>query len=449
MLSLLVKLIAQIAVIYIYSRQLSIIDYGNYQSVWLYTNVISVIGLFGLPSLLLSVPLQSIKHWIINNRNRFVAAIVLLNIIPFIYLLFLSNQFSHIERWLLIGLIIVQNFSIITETIVIKKEKEKLVLLTNIIFNIGYLGWHIFILQHTYSLQLLLIGLAVLFIVKTLILLAGYSRKKISIKDDKTIPVTSQWFFLGINDVLGIIFKWVDKWIILLLISVTRFALYFNGSYEIPVFALMLGAVGNIMLVEMAKTGTEDTKKIKALFNSSSLLLAAITFPSFCFLLFYHTEFFTFIFSNKYADAIPVFLVSIFIIPVRITNYTALLQSQHKNNIIVKGSILDLTVALVLMCVLYPLFKLPGLALAFVLSTYTQAFYYLWETAKILRQKITDFFPLLKLISIMVASVLITAIAYVLLKQLHVWWYAIGGVVVTIKLIILLLYYYIKKERQP
>jgi len=445
LLSLSFKLFAQIAVIFIYARHLSYQDYGSYQSVWLYTNIIGVIGLFGLPSLILSASIKNIKNWIGENKITFWIGVILMNLIPFTYILFFYTQLSFSIRLLLTALIITQNVCIITETIAIKSEKEKLVLISNIIFNIGFLGYHIFVLYYGYTLHLLLTGLIILYLVKTFFVMSFSYRIRIHEKNVAIPNLGKQWLYLGLNDTLGIIFKWLDKWVILLLVSVTQFAVYFNGSYEIPVFALMLSAVGNIMLVELSKHSMND-RYIKMLFNTSSILLASIVFPSFAFLLFYHTDFFILIFSKKYADAIPVFVISIFIIPVRITYYTAVLQIRHRSDLIVRGSAIDLIIAIVLIFILYPFLQMRGLALAFVISTYAQAGYYLWETSRVIHQKIDSFFPLQKLLWIMLISILITAPPYFLFNQIQSKWGLIIGVIITIILIIGLLKYNIKKS---
>ena len=257
-----------------------------------------------------------------------------------------------------------------------------------------------------------------------------------------------QWFYLGLNDVLGIIFKWLDKWVILFFVSVTEFAVYFNGSYEIPIFGLMLSAAGNIMLVELSKANNDGTAKIKSLFENSSLLLAAIVFPSFCFLFFYSTEFFTLIFSAKYAASIPVFIISIFVLPVRITYFTAVLQVYHRSDLIVKGAVLDLLVAIVLMAVLYPLLQMEGLALAFVVSTYVQAGYYLWHTGKIINKKVSYFFPFKKLFMLLVLSAVITGAGYYLFIFLSYPVNMILGIALCVILIAALLFYYTKRAKK-
>ncbi len=442
------KMITQLVIIFLYARNLSFEDYGLYQSVWLYINVASIISLFGLPALILSSPATAITGWIKENKKYFLFFFGLLNFIPLVYILLAVTEYNFTTRVLLIILTAVQNIAILIETAAIKKEKEKLVLTTNLIFTAGYILCHLIILYANYSLQLLLAALIFIFIIKAA--LQYYFTRDVTTDKSTILPkqLNRQWLYLGLNDVAGVIFKWLDKWVILYFISVTQFAIYFNGSYEIPVFGLMLSAAGSVMLVEMSRQNTAIAEKAKTLFKSSSLLLSSIVFPSFCFLFFYHSEFFTVIFSAKYAAAIPVFLISIFILPVRITNYTAVLQVYNRTDLILKGAVLDLIVAIVLMIILYPLLQLKGLALSFVLSTYIQAGYYLWHTGKLIDKKINYFFPFKNLIFIMSVSILVTGIGYFISRNFSTAVNLSSGIIVCLFVILTLLYNFYRTNKK-
>jgi O-antigen/teichoic acid export membrane protein len=443
--SKLTGLFGQVLIILLYSRHLSYVEYGLYQSVWLYINIISVFSLFGLPSILLSVSANNIIAWIKQNKTSFYLTAGILNLLPLIYFFFAVKGFAESCKLLLIALIIAQNISIIIEMLAIKKEKENLVLITNIIFTIGYLFCHLFILYAGYSLPLLLATLTIIFVFKASITMY-FGGDMFNIESSTTITdLGRQWFYLGLFDTISVIGKWLDKWVILLLLSFSQFAIYFNGAYEIPVFGLMITAVGNIMVIELSKNNDNKLATNRMLFNDSSLLLASIVFPSFAFLLFYHHDFFILIFSHKYMASIPIFFISIFVLPIRITNYSAALQAYNRNDLIAKAALIDLVSAMVLMLILYPILKMKGLAIAFVAATYIQTLYYLWQTSKILQEKVSSFFPIKKLIVVMLLSVVIMGSAYWIFGKLISQTNMVGGIIVCTLLITILLYFQLKK----
>jgi O-antigen/teichoic acid export membrane protein len=443
--SKLTGLFGQILIILLYSRHLSYIDYGLYQSVWLYINVISVFALFGLPSILLSVSANNIIVWIKQNKTSFYLTAGILNLLPLIYFFFAVQGFTDSCKLLLIALVVAQNIAIVVEILAVKKEKENLVLITNIIFITGYLLCHLLILYTSYSLPLLLVTLTIMFILKACITIY-FGSNILNSENSTTINnLGRQWFYLGLFDTISVVGKWLDKWVILLLLSFSQFAIYFNGAYEIPVFGLMITAVGNVMVIELSKNNDGKLITNRMLFNNSSLLLASIVFPSFAFLLFYHHDFFILIFSNKYTASLPIFFITIFVLPIRITNYSAALQAYNRNDLIAKAALIDLVSAMILMLILYPILQMKGLAIAFVAATYIQTLYYLWQTSKILQEKISSFFPIQKLIVVMLLSVVIMGSAYWIFSKLIYPVNMVGGIIVCALLIIILLYFQLKK----
>src|SRR5690606_10351781 len=107
-------------------------------------------------------------------------------------------------------------------------------------------------------------------------------------------------------------------------------------------------------------------------------LLSCIAYPVFFFLFFFRSEFITVVFSEKYVEAIPIFLCSVLILPVRAYSNTTILQNYHQGRIINAGVLLDYIVALAVIYPLYLWLGLAGIALSFVVSTYVQVIFYLY-----------------------------------------------------------------------
>jgi O-antigen/teichoic acid export membrane protein len=444
--SKLIRVFIQLFILFLYSRKLSYNDYGQYQSIWLYVNIFSVFGLFGLPSVLLSISTSNIISWIKKNKIIFLSTALALNTIPLLYIYIKSPEYNTTIWILLIVLTLTQNISIIAETIAIKKEKEILVLISNIIFITGYLFCHVVILLNGYSLPKLLLAIILIFLIKSIVII--FADKNLLVADIYTpIPnLGKQWFHLGLFDTISVMGKWLDKWIILLFLSFSQFGIYFNGAYEIPLFSLMVTAIGNVMVIESSKNNTNKSDTNKSMFINSSLLIASVAFPSFAFLLFYYHDFFILIFTAKYAASIPIFFITIFIIPIRITNYSATLQAYNRNDLIAKAAAIDLFAAIVLMAILYPLLQMKGLAFSFVLATYIQTGDYLWQTSKVLQEKITDFFPVKKLLILLALSVSVLGCACLIFSKLLYPINMIGGGVICMLLIFLLLYIQLRKN---
>lgn len=422
-----VKLAVQLAVLLLYARMLSIHEYGIYQTVWLFVNVISVFALFGLPNLILTYGRGVIFNWIACNKRLVAVHLVLLHLISGICFFLNDFLYSWQNIILIYFLIILQCLATIAETLSIKQDRDIRVVIVNIISALLFLSAHVLVLYFGYSLPLLLIQLLFIQLFKLILLSPrGVSAERVP----SLRGLGRQWMYLGLVDSLSVLYKWLDKWIILFFISVSQFAIYLNGSYEIPIFLLMVSAVGNVLLVELSKTPFPTKDKIKSLFTNTTLLLAAFVFPSFAFLFFYHEPFFLLIFGEQYRNALPIFVISIFIIPLRIINYTALLQAYGRNDLVLRGVLIDLSAAILIMLVLYPWQGVAGIAVAFVASTYLQSGFYLWHTVKLTRIPLGEFFPLKKLSTNFLLSFIVSGLMYIFIEYFLKDYLLISGLII-------------------
>jgi hypothetical protein len=106
------------------------------------------------------------------------------------------------------------------------------------------------------------------------------------------------------------------------------------------------------------------------------------------------------------------------VLPIRAYPFTALLQSEHRGDIINKGAMIDFVMACILMYPLYLALGLPGMALSFVISTYWQAAYYLQQTAKLIKVPITDLVPFRLLLRKFFTYGLLMAIVFLLAQNI-------------------------------
>lgn len=441
--SSLLKFFVQLAIVILYSQKLSLTEYGIYQFIWMYINFFSVLALFGVTTLMLSTPLTSLVNWIKNNKRLIVFSFIALNTFALVFLFVYGTYFSLYQNMLLVTLLFLQNLSLIAESIAIKKEQEKKLLYSNLVYTIIYAFIHFYLLYNIYSVSALLQFLIIATLLKCIFLLYGSKLQVTSVT--KHDEVGKQWFLLGINDILGVLGKWIDKWLILFFLPPAGFAVYFNGTYEIPVFMIILGAIGSVSLVDFSKIREDHGSAAKLLFERVSLMMASIVFPAFWFLFFYSDVFILTLFGSKYSESIPVFKISILILPVRIIYSTTVLQVYNRTDLIVKGSIFDLIIAVLLMCMLYPVWGMQGLALAVVISTYFQVGYYLFHTGKLIRQKISYFLPFRKLFLLMVISGLIIAACSYPAHFFTVPYRLLTGIAVSGAVIFMSLYFFRKK----
>lgn len=376
----------------IYSRRLSYEDYGKYQTMWVLISLAGTVLLFGVPSIILAWPGNNLWQVIRRQAGKFFIAALVLTVISVSVAWLGADDYSIQQRSLLVLLLLLQSIAIVTDTLFIRFNRLRQYLFISAAYAIVFFVLHIYFLYNGFVLENLMMAIAVLLTVRIIagLFLLPLSRKQAS----EEFPLSLRhWLFTGLNEVAGMLGRWLDKIVLLYLLTSSEFAVYFNGSFEIPLFAVMISAVENIMLGNISRD-LNDKKAALKIFRESFRLLSLVAFPIFCFFLFAHQEFYAVVFEHKYDDSIPVFIISLFIIPLRITHYGVILQCYGKGQHLLIGSVIDILLSLLLMLLFYPLFNTVGIMLALVISTYLQVIYYLFESAKLLGVKLYRLVPL-------------------------------------------------------
>lgn len=429
----------------LYSRRLGYDEYGKFQSIWMYTNIVSVFISFGITSVLLSSNLSFLFAFVKRHSVKIIISYIILWVIVFGIFFWQGKNFDTYTKFLLTLFILVQNIITVLETFQIKNHKEKFVFTINFIYSLFFFGWHYFILIRGFNLNDLIKGIIIIAIIKMAVLffMRVNENKEYETLSDRTF--SRHWIFLGLNDIFGVLAKWMDKLFLLYLLTTSDFAIFFNGSFEVPLFGLLVSVVGSILLIDISGNIAAKEKVVK-IFNEGFRILSIIVFPLFLFLFFFSNELFAIIFKHKYDPSIPIFVISIFILPVRINNYSSILQCYSSGNKILTGSVLDIIIISILILTLYPAMGTKGVALAIVIGTYCQAFYYLWQSAKLLNTKILFLIPL-KLLAVRFGILLlIFGIVYFASYKLSVEVRLITGTIFTAVIILISLYFYFTKK---
>lgn len=389
-------LAAMAAVGIVFSRQLPVALNGAYQQVWVYLAVFGAVAAAGLSPLMLTHTADAVDGWMRSIRIKHLAAFALwLGVLALI----LAGIFSYLgvfAAWAAAALFIVQLWIVLIETYLIVQQKFVVALTASLLYAAGLCALHFGYLKAFYSLNAMfwLISLLGMLRVAALALKAvlQYREKRAQIWEGMPIPVRKQWLQLGIYDVSQVAFRWIDKVIISLIVPSGLYAIYQNGTMDVPFMATLLSAVGNGLLQQMA-TGEKTPEARIALLNLSGSLLARIVFPVFFFLFLFRHELIVTVLTEKYLASVPLFAISVMALLLRAYNYTSILQHLNKVKVINWGALLDITIALGFS---YPLFLwkgLAGVAIAFTISSYVQAGFYLFHTSRALRCSILQLIP--------------------------------------------------------
>ncbi len=379
----------------LYSRYLTQVDYGVYQTIFTYLNIFVVISTFGLTRHILSFgPLYQYSP---GGRIKLLSIVFVITLLPIIfYLKYSDSIFDSSSLVLFIILLVSQSLYLVQEANVLSLEKNSLLIFPNLVYASLLLICHVFLLYIGYNIERCLLFLIAISLLRNMIIV--YFANNI-IKSEVYLPAfkeIDQLIWFGINDVLQILTKWIDKIILILLLTAADYAVYFNGTYEIPLIGMGLTAFQSIITARSARADATNESNIE-LFRSSAFFMSGILFPLFGFCFFYSKEIILLLFGPKYVFSAELFAITSLLIPMRICNYTVLLQIKSKGKVILIGAILDFILAAVLMFLFYPIWGLKGLALAIVIATYAQAAFYSLSIINVYRSSFHNFLPWLKL----------------------------------------------------
>jgi O-antigen/teichoic acid export membrane protein len=391
--------LATLLVIFLFSRRLSMQAYGAYQYFWIQLNVFYPLVCWGIHVLVLTYPPSWITHMLhsITGRQWTIYAFWVTTLcVAFAWLQTVALPvpfgvgFFFLLCWSLTillesGLIVFRNFKVLVSV--------------NIVYAALFLFVHWYALYRGMAIQQLFLLLLLLTAVKLLCYsLSFFSSLRHHRGYDfpaATRKTRTLWLHLGFYDVTQLLFNWVDKFAISLFMPATISAVYFNGAMNIPFLPLLLSAAASAVLMQTAHgQGATDTKTLVRSLHNTGRWLSCIVFPLFFFLLVFRYPLFEVLLSGKYAASVPIFALSILALPIRAYSFTTALQKMHRGDIINIGSVADLLIACSLMYPLYRLLGLPGVALSFVVSTYLQALYYLYQSSRLLGVPMSRLVPL-------------------------------------------------------
>jgi putative polysaccharide biosynthesis protein len=391
-------------VFWLCSIRLSRESYGTYQKTFVVAALCSSLLAAGMPLLISSLPLRRLDTLLrmIREKTKWYYGVNFLAIAVCI-LVFLSFIPWSTRCLLLIFSCMSAAWSI-AEIYYIKLSQDKWIFLVNILYAVLFTLIHLlFLLQFPFHIDILLTALILLSALRLCFscFKKGHSSsplKNESTPEDTSDTYTRQWMFLTLNDYLDAFSRNIDNIFLLWLLSSAAFAAYFNGSYEVPVTGILISAAGTLFSVQVNQYD-HDHEALLALFHKICILLSCLLFPLFFFLQMNAATIYEWIFQGKYNDSVNIFLISIWILPLRIANYTVLLQNKLESQLIFRGSLVGLAAKMLFCLILYPIWGVLGVAAAIIAGTAVQMGYYLYHSARVLDVKLSRIMPFGKLLA--------------------------------------------------
>lgn len=242
-------------------------------------------------------------------------------------------------------------------------------------------------------------------------------------------------FPLAAATMAGVLGRHLDKVVISSFFTPEAYAIYANGSYDIPLINVLTLSVTAVLVPSLVRARLQgDAGEVRRLWHGSARRLAWIFFPATVFLFLVAQPFVVFLFSQKYAASAGPFRVLLLALPLRIAMHSAFLRALGSTRPILQASLLALATGLVLALVLVRVESLGllGPAIAAVAGAYAGVGYTIWRVVGILKWRWRDYFPWQTLGRLMLVALAAAGPAYLVLRwldgQAAIWQLAGTGV---------------------
>ena len=406
-----VNFIAVFASVILLARFFSQTLFGRYQQCWLIINTVVPVLILGAPQgLSFFLPradnnkYRALLCWrfyllIITAGLMFLLVVI---IFPGIFGRLLGNdQITSLEIPLTL-LIFFLLPSYCLEALLVINNRPFLLLVVNILYAFVFLALHV--LCATYSLLTELFWFLSLLALGKTVFTLWYTRnvyafpfKVREIFNFHALRILVGYLLtLSIIALLDVLTVQIDKYLVVWFYKgqETIFAVYSVGAMEIPLVALILGAISSVVMPEFSRLFSQrDIPQALSLLRIMTYRLNLMLFPLFIFLLCSGFVLVPFFFGVQYRPSIGIFIVYLFLIPNRIIANHPLLIAGGLQRFALYGRIIDLVVNVTLGLLLLPVLGYYGPAISTITATYFHKMYQIGVIQKFLGVSWTRLYP--------------------------------------------------------
>lgn len=328
----------------------------------------------------------------------------------------------------------------------IKIEKTRAVMVLSIAANFIKLALGFYCIQYLHSIECLLVVYAAEPIISSGIQ-AFLLKKRGHLNGQFQWPILREIFQIGLPlylvELLGASYTYISGFVISTKLNETQYAIYRNGSVEIPVIGALYGTISMIFMSDMMRH-IQDREFIKVAEAKKKIITATavIIFPIALFFVFYSHDFILLYLSEKYIESASVFIVFTLALLIRLQNYTDVLILMKKSSYVLISFVVFIVLNISLNLWLSGIWGIIGCAMATIISVYVLAGLQLHFTIQQLKVPYAEFIDLPKLALILGLSLVWAAGTKWLLNQTQfdiIYRFIVGGIITVPPLIIVLL----------
>lgn len=379
-----------------YAKRLDLHDFGIYQNYWIQFNTLFAIAGLGFSSFLLAYRPEKLLQILTQLKvGQKTAAVSIMLVCA---LVFAGIQWGNTFFIFSFFFFLFNAISLILNHFLIVFKRYAALTIINALYCVLFFGAHCWALgAGQFSFTNLVALLSILLLGKMLVSgrMVAQAFSALSPSDEPFHPKQfwSFWRHMYFFELSQLLIVNADKFVLSLLVEEKVSAIYQSGAFSIPLLSAMFGSVSSAALMQLA-TSQKDKVSQADILRKTSKLLASVAFPVFFFFYFFSSEFLYLLFSPEFTESVPIFKMSLLMIPFSAFNFSVLLKHYEQGKAINMGVLADVCTTGITVWPLYYWMGLKGIPLAFVLGTAAQMTVYLVHHVRILGMSLLSFIPL-------------------------------------------------------
>ena len=411
--SKLVNILALLAGSMVLTRIFTRAEYGNYEQVWLIYNSLFPLAGYGLSSALYFFSAREEKCGVysaaiaVSSVIGLFAGIVLAVFAPLFAGWFDAPSLTVYIRILAVYTLLASP-SLMFESVFVTERRAGLLLAGNVLVGLLFAG-SIFISALVFhSMLFVFVCIAVVGAAKSAFLIV-YMLKSGKFSRKKLLPLMKMQFLYAlpvfVSSIAGTISKQVDRYLVSLLMTPEKFAIYAIGSKELPLIAVITGSASAILFPVFSELGsTGGREKFIEIWRNSISKTGFFLLPLMVFLLYSANDFMWFFFGQKYIVSAEVFRIFLLLLPLRLAFYSQALFALGKQKLYMYTSIAEMFLSGIASYFLLRTYGLEGAAFGKTLVTYIEVFVLVGVLTFALKASIVDMFPWRKILKLLIVS---------------------------------------------
>jgi O-antigen/teichoic acid export membrane protein len=223
---------------------------------------------------------------------------------------------------------------------------------------------------------------------------------------------------VGLAGIALVLVSQTDKLIISRYMGREAFAIYSVGAFQVPLVNVVQTSIGNVTFPLMAryqKGGHHDA--MRDLWQRSTLKTAILFFPMFVFLEITARPFIGILFTERYVDATPVFMIYMMIFLRSTVETGTIIQVSHRTVFLAVGFVTGFIVNLGLGILLFRTMGRVGVPLAVLITTTALSVVNLVYSARLIGTTFFDLFPTRQILIRMLAALVPGAVLWFIYQK--------------------------------